>query len=502
MSSNQWRKSELASSEQDCKNSPILKSPLSRIVVLKISRLEIIGLFGHLDIKIPISNNRIIITGLNGVGKSTTINCLYYFISSQWNKLNEVEFERISVWIGRDRFSFTSNEIADYCDRPGRQNMPSLWRHRVDRAVPHVSSDLVQRILDRSQPASKLRAELAIALIDVDPTVSDRNTHTYLRAIRDYFSESLGPETFTKFRETEEYFREKIGGKILYLPTYRRIERDLGAIFPELREEIIKTAETRSRQKVTSNSYVELINFGMSDVREKIDSKLLKLEREALSQMNSLSTRYLLDVVRKRGTTYDPDTVKEINPDDIGRLIDTGENQLFEAADRQEIFRIVGKIHDNFELEDNEKYVAHYISYLFEIWSTLSEKEEVLERFSDLCNRYLFEKRMVFDKGNYSINIENMNGAPIRMAHLSSGEKQIVSLFSHLLLDEEEENYIIIDEPELSLSVEWQLRFLEDVSKMPSSVFIGVVTHSPFIFENSLDKFAVDLAELTRVQQG
>lgn len=87
------------------------------------------------------------------------------------------------------------------------------------------------------------------------------------------------------------------------------------------------------------------------------------------------------------------------------------------------------------------------------------------------------------------------------MEELSSGEKQIVSLFSHLLLDQDVLNYIVIDEPELSLSVDWQQRFLEDISEVPTCAFIGAVTHSPFIFENSLDRHTLDLLEHTKPSQ-
>lgn len=87
------------------------------------------------------------------------------------------------------------------------------------------------------------------------------------------------------------------------------------------------------------------------------------------------------------------------------------------------------------------------------------------------------------------------------MEELSSGEKQIVSLFSHLTLDDDVSNYIVIDEPELSLSVDWQQRFLEDISQLSTCAFIGAVTHSPFIFENSLDPYTVDLLEHTTPTQ-
>ena len=78
----------------------------------------------------------------------------------------------------------------------------------------------------------------------------------------------------------------------------------------------------------------------------------------------------------------------------------------------------------------------------------------------------------------------NESNRPLEMSALSAGEKQIVSLFSHLYLSENQNHFVIIDEPELSLSVPWQRRFLPDILKKCSGLF--AVTHSPFIFDNVL----------------
>jgi predicted ATP-binding protein involved in virulence len=81
---------------------------------------------------------------------------------------------------------------------------------------------------------------------------------------------------------------------------------------------------------------------------------------------------------------------------------------------------------------------------------------------------------------------------------LSSGEKQIVSLFSHLYLTNKHDYLVLIDEPELSLSVKWQKTFLEDVRKGAFCNGLVAVTHSPFIFDNSLDEYAHGIEEFRK----
>jgi predicted ATPase len=49
---------------------------------------------------------------------------------------------------------------------------------------------------------------------------------------------------------------------------------------------------------------------------------------------------------------------------------------------------------------------------------------------------------------------------------------------------------VLIDEPELSLSLDWQKHLLPDVINSPGCAQLLAITHSPFIFDNELDMYA------------
>ena len=78
---------------------------------------------------------------------------------------------------------------------------------------------------------------------------------------------------------------------------------------------------------------------------------------------------------------------------------------------------------------------------------------------------------------------------------MSSGEKQIVALFSYLFLSDDDSIMILIDEPELSLSVMWQERILEDITEGENCVALVATTQSPFVYDNSLRTDAHALEE-------
>ncbi len=64
---------------------------------------------------------------------------------------------------------------------------------------------------------------------------------------------------------------------------------------------------------------------------------------------------------------------------------------------------------------------------------------------------------------------------------------------SELYLGEEKSYIVIFDEPELSLSVEWQKKQLPDIIRSRRCAFLVAATHSPFVFENELDPYARSL---------
>ncbi len=137
-----------------------------------------------------------------------------------------------------------------------------------------------------------------------------------------------------------------------------------------------------------------------------------------------------------------------------------------------------------------------FFSKLATVDRTLAQREQQIVRFAQVCNKYLRDKEMVYSDVDSSVSVRlNSTGAQLPLRMLSSGEKQIVSLFAHLYLRELGKVYVIIDEPELSLSVTWQEQLLPDILDTGNCKFLAAVTHSPFIFKNNLDPYAIDLSE-------
>src|SRR5690349_23978347 len=74
-------------------------------------------------------------------------------------------------------------------------------------------------------------------------------------------------------------------------------------------------------------------------------------------------------------------------------------------------------------------------------------------------------------------------GRPIDVESLSSGEQHELVLLFDLIFRVEKNTLVLIDEPELSLHPDWQMRFVEDlIAIAKNSEFDAVLaTHSPYI---------------------
>jgi predicted ATP-dependent endonuclease of OLD family len=86
-----------------------------------------------------------------------------------------------------------------------------------------------------------------------------------------------------------------------------------------------------------------------------------------------------------------------------------------------------------------------------------------------------------------SIEIKAASGVNIGLDSLSSGEKHLLMLLVDTLLAEE--NSMIIDEPEISMHVDWQRKLIQIMRVLNPQAQLIVATHSPEIMADIADEF-------------
>lgn len=122
-----------------------------------------------------------------------------------------------------------------------------------------------------------------------------------------------------------------------------------------------------------------------------------------------------------------------------------------------------------------------------------------IELFQDLLNKRLVNKRLEVTASD-GLTVRRDDGVPLVLNALSTGEQHEIILMFDLLLNVKKGATVLVDEPEISLHVAWQLSFIPDVQKIAQLVgfrFI-VATHSPYIINDSWEH-AVDLGSSDRL---
>lgn len=119
------------------------------------------------------------------------------------------------------------------------------------------------------------------------------------------------------------------------------------------------------------------------------------------------------------------------------------------------------------------------------------------DNYLALINSFLGDsgKEIKFGEDGYIfVAVDDVQGERL-ISSLSSGEAQIFVILTHLAFNPlAQNNVFIIDEPELSLHVQWQEKFVDSIISSNPDIQYVLATHSPSII---LDRIS-ECVEISR----
>jgi len=444
-----------------------------------ITVFEIRGLHGYLNLDVKFSDNRLIIVGENGSGKTSVLRLLFYFLSGQWALLHSFRFTSLKLKLGGESVELARPEVEaglSQAEVLATRRLPSSMRDRVRIAIQEVK-------LGRTSPAflNELAERYRIPIHLLADAIHNVNL----------FSDAMQAKL-----EKVKAMWARLGARLIYLPTYRRIEEEFHLV---VRDKDVEEAYEARRAITRDDNAVELIEFGMGDVEGAVEGVRSKLKAFSLQSLERLTLGYLGDIVDKKHSTVDLGGIAAADDATVKRVLDRIGSHILADGQKSHVMETVKNVRPVGHLADeHERVICHYLLKLLEFQKQLESQEKPMTLFCEVCNNYFGEsgKRFIYDSSTFGFKIEGKGPASdLKLQHLSSGEKQIVSLFSQLYLSDTKKYFVIIDEPELSLSVPWQRTFLVDIMKSGSCEGIVAATHSPFIYENTLSPYAHGLGE-------
>ena len=118
------------------------------------------------------------------------------------------------------------------------------------------------------------------------------------------------------------------------------------------------------------------------------------------------------------------------------------------------------------------------------------------KRFQDIVDE-LFE-----DTGKKIVRTENeirfsQIGETLVPYQLSSGEKQMLAILLTVLVEDDQPYVLFMDEPEVSLHIEWQKRLIDLCLELNPQVQIILTTHSPAVIMNGWVDAVTEVTDIT-----
>ena len=440
----------------------------------KFKSFSVFGLFGTDDVHIPFDENIKILVGENGVGKTQVLNLFYYTLTRNFFKLTEFNFERLLLEFNDAKPIEIKKSELDVL-------IKDMFNHpMVKEIIEDIGYSQFELLRNKF-----INFKGDWRRLEEQNRYYEKNRKIPIRHIFRVFDEigiSKNKKPNDLFQNHEHEIDLGLNGcDIMYFPTYRRVEEDLHNLGYD-DEDLVNQENT-------------LIQFGMDDVQRRfyqIESTIDKLIKDGFSNFSTELVNQFFKDEDEPEVISTNDYLKNIDKNDIEILLSRIGDKISDSK-KEKIKEIVL----NNETQNKDNSLNLLLKKLIENYSPQKQLDNSVKAFRDICNDYLVNKKIFYDESAIKIFVKSdRNGSTIPLNKLSSGEKQIISMFSKVYLSDTKKRFIVLfDEPELSLSMKWQKQLLPNIVNSGKCEFLLAVTHSPFIFANEFDLNAISITE-------
>ena len=434
---------------------------------MKLISLYVENMRGYITKKINFRDNVTFLIGINGSGKTTVLKLLNGLLKPSFKELVEIEFSYLKLELEDNQGKNTSLYCRkeDGAVRIGYKNVVEDGEYSFD-----VSRYL---LLSKSKESFSLEdEELERMCMDFSAT----KVYNVIRRISMPVILGLNRTHFPK----------------------RPIIRNRPATFSFPYESDKKDDMTKALMKVQSLVYDYILDTArrQSKLSEEFKDKVYD---EMLSPLDNVSfkSNWSKDYNKLQEAK---DTLSKLSNDEsqtkitrkISEFIDVFERNINEYVNSINIPQagLPNTLHEkamhllmlSFQLNKIKK-IAEYAK---ENSDKISALRSPITRFVNSVNMFFMEggkSIMVAGNGDIIVMNKRRKNQKMQVEELSSGEKQIITLMAYLAfkVDGRRQRIYIVDEPEVSLHITWQERFVDALLEAcPDGQFI-LATHSPSI---------------------
>jgi predicted ATP-binding protein involved in virulence len=428
-------------------------------------------LFGKFDYEIPLKGRErvTIIYGLNGCGKTTILEMisalargrLAIFEHTPFSEFR-INFEDGSAWALRRR-----TDAGSRSDRrvPEIESLVIDSRGKISaEKLPQWPKELLERV-DREVPRPFVRSQ--------DGWIDDDDRWYTPAEILERFPqvERLLPSKLrhlqlpNRANAFKVYFIE--ANRLSAQPTDREGSRTSADHFVRFRDGFFEESAVGPARTLRVEQY-------SSDVVQRIGSALAEYAKHSQELDRTFPERLVTSAREGRKRLSGPAILHKIEELEVKRrrLVS------FDVIDRDKGLQ-------NLDVADVGRARDALTMYVEDVEKKLRVFDDIADRMGrliELVNSRFSDKRLAIDR-DHGFLIESDSGGRIALEDLSSGEQHTMVVMYELLFCAPRGCLVLVDEPEISLHVGWQERFVSDLISI-LNVTDGralVATHSPTV---------------------
>ena len=446
--------------------------------LLRLQRIEVDGLFGIYDHRIDLNlGDRItLLHGPNGVGKTSVLHMVDALLRNDF-----ACFKRIPL--ARFLLGFEDGSTLELQASRGRENHEGSGAGELTLTRADGASDTDQVDLRPSEAAS-IAARIEYlqphhhrrdAWIDVrdGEVLSEIDVLSRFGNNRGEARPRLGSFSLLDHLRLSETVDSSSSGKSPWLDAF--LKRTNAFLIEAQR--LVRT-ESSIRPKTGfvrgSFAFVSSALECSQDFKQRLGETMAAYGRYAQTLDQSFPQRLISATnqlapgeLRERMTALDKKT-EELRA--LG-ILDETPNRPFDAASLDKMDSTQARVMTLY-VEDTEHKLR-----------ALEDLANRLHLLLNSVNEKFRNKRVRLDREEKSLVAEDRGGHQLPLDSLSSGEQHELVLHYDLLFRAAPNTVVLLDEPELSLHVGWQKKFLSDLTAIVelSGLDAVVATHSPFI---------------------
>ncbi len=430
---------------------------------VRVKSIHVRGLFGMYDHDVVLneSERMTVVHGPNGVGKTVLFKLVQDLLAGQGVDLLRFPFQECRI-----EFTNKATLTAQRDHERGSVQITSrVGKDASSVKIDEESFGKLARRLERHLPIHQMNPNSWFDHETEEKLNAFQVVTRYIGGMDGEVDSSL-EGSLHKWRKSQNYIPK------IHLIEAQRLIR-------------LRSVASRPYRDSEAQSVRDTVMEYSQQLKQRINTTLAEYGRQAQKLDQTFPQRLL----QQGGTPAD---AKQIEKD------------LQTIESKQETYRKLGLIEEELspvqgldQLESDPVKLAAMTVYVTDMKTKLGVLDYLAERVSLLLGQIneKFTNKKLLINAQHELAIETSHGDAIPVSALSSGEQHQIVLAYDMLFRIEANSLVMIDEPELSLHVNWQERFLSDLESVIGVANFDalIATHSPYII-NGRNELVVSLS--------